>query len=115
MRNNKLFFFLLCLVFVCQTKSLTLAESFFKSNEFEFLAGKIEVSKSEIIGSGNIKVSINENQQTLQGDNFEFNKEKDFLKIVGNTIYYNLKNNLTIFSNEISYDKKICYLNFMVI
>ena len=112
MRNNKLFFFLLCLVFVCQTKSLTLAESFFKSNEFEFLAGKIEVSKSEIIGSGNIKVSINENQQTLQGDNFEFNKEKDFLKIVGNTIYYNLKNNLTIFSNEISYDKKNMLLKF---
>ncbi len=77
------------------------------SDDFKFEANEIEIlDKGNIVKSiGGVKIVSNDNLEII-ADKSLYDKEKSILKLEGNILVNDIKNNVKIFTNKINYFKK---------
>ena len=87
--------------------SIILFGNYSFGDEFKFEASEIEVKdKGNIVNSsGGVKIISNDNLEIV-ADQSIYNKKKSILKLEGNVLIKDIKNNIEIFTNKINYLKK---------
>ena len=71
---------------------------------FEYKSDKIEIQNEIITGLENIEINLRDKDIFIKGEKFQYNLEKKFLKISGNPYYFDKKNNIQIYADNIEYD-----------
>ena len=87
--------------------SIILFGNYSFGDEFKFEASEIEVKDEGNIvnSSGGVKIISNDNLEIV-ADQSIYNKKKSILKLEGNVLIKDIKNNIEIFTNKINYLKK---------
>ena len=100
MKNNFNFFYLVICFVLCINSTA------YGNEQFNFNVTEIEINKNgnEIKGLKRGKISTNEGL-IITADNFKFNKTLNLLNADGNIIIEDIKKDIIIFAEKISYDK----------
>jgi len=87
--------------------SIILFGNYSFGDEFKFEASEIEVKDEGNIvnSSGGVKIISNDNLEIVANQSI-YNKKKSILKLEGNVLIKDIKNNIEIFTNKINYLKK---------
>ena len=98
MKNNSFLIYIILLIILFGNYSF--------GDEFKFEASEIEVKdKGTIVNSsGGVKIISNDNLEIV-ADQSIYNKKKSILKLEGNILIKDIKNDLEIFTNKIKYFK----------
>ena len=98
MKNNSFLIYIILLIILFGNYSF--------GDEFKFEASEIEVKdKGTIVNSsGGVKIISNDNLEIV-ADQSIYNKKKSILKLEGNILIKDIKNDLKIFKNKIKYFK----------
>ena len=99
MKNKNIIIYIILLI--------TLFANYSFGDEFKFEASEINIlEKGNIVKtSGGVKIISNDNLEIIADKSF-YNKEKSILKLEGNILVNDIKNNVKIFTDKIDYFKK---------
>mgnify|MGYP001444530538 FL=1 len=101
MKNN--FILRLSFLFIFFTNTLNVY-----SEELKFEATSIEIIDKDkiVIAKDGVKI-LSGNEIVIDADQMRYNKEKNFLEANGNIVVINEVENITIYSDKITYDKNV--------